>query len=88
MYADRFSLVFLLAVLTFEPTLGTLAGLGLWGLLNAIRLAHLNQYPIFNQWPDLLAADARLWLWLLAGLMGAAALWFGGRADHWLRKQV
>lgn len=82
------ALAFLLAVLTSEPTLGTLAGLGLWGLLNSIRLAHLNQYPIFQQWPDLLAADAQLWLWALAGVMGTLALYIGGRAEHWLRRQA
>jgi hypothetical protein len=81
------ALAFLLAVLTSEPALGTLAGLGLWGLLNAIRLARLNHYPIFEQWPNLLAADAQPWLWTLAGVMGLLALWLGGRAEHWLRKQ-
>lgn len=80
------AIAFLLAVLTSEPTLGTLAGLGLWGLLNAIRLAHLNNYAFFNRWPDLLAADAQPWLWGLAIVLGAFALWLGGREERWLQR--
>jgi hypothetical protein len=37
--------------------------------------------------PDLMAASARPWLWALALLLAALALWLGGREERWLLRQ-
>ena len=80
------ALAFLLMTLTLDSGVSLLVCLGLWLLQNIGRLIpdlHLP-FPI----PDMTAAVARPWLWLLTFLLIAAALWLGRSEEHWLRKQA
>ena len=71
---------------SYRSGVSLLVCLGLWLLQNIGRLIpdlHLP-FPI----PDMTAAVARPWLWLLTFLLIAAALWLGRSEEHWLRKQA
>jgi hypothetical protein len=80
------SLAFFLTTLTLDSGISLLVCLGLWILQNMTRLIPSLRLPF--PIPDLTAAAARPWLWLLAGLLCAAAFWLGGGEEHWLRKQA
>jgi hypothetical protein len=80
------SLAFLLLTLTLDSGVSLLVCIGLWILQNGSRLVSGFRLPF--PFPDLTAAAARPWLWLLAVLLCGAALWLGGGEEHWLRKQA
>lgn len=80
------SLAFLLMTLTLDSTVNQLICLGLWIIQNMTRLAPGIRWPF--PLPDLTAAAARPWLWLLAVLLFGAALWLGGGEERWLRKKA
>jgi|SRR5271157_3977177 len=80
------SLAFLLMTLTLDSIVNQLICLGLWILQNMTRLVPGIHWPF--PLPDLTAAAARPWLWLLAILLFGAALWLGGGEEHWLRKKA
>lgn len=76
------ALALLLSVLTADPTLGILVSLGLWFLQVMRQSPDLARLIWFV--PNLLTAEAHLWLGLSAALLGTAALWLGGREERWL----
>jgi hypothetical protein len=80
------ALAFLLTVLSLDAGLGVLVSLGLWGLHSAAHLQVANSVPLPISLPDLTMAAAQPWLWMSALLLSAAALWIGGREEHWLRR--
>jgi hypothetical protein len=80
------SLAFLLTTLTLDSGISLLACLGLWVLQNLTRMIPGLRLPF--PLPDLTAAAARPWLWLLAALLCAAAFWLGGGEEHWLRQRA
>jgi|SRR5271157_1121632 len=80
------SLAFLLMTLTLDSTVNQLICLGLWIIQNSTRLVRGIRWPF--PLPDLTAAAARPWLWLLAVLFFGAALWLGGGEEHWLRNKA
>ncbi|HVM72461.1 MAG TPA: hypothetical protein VMT91_11935, partial [Anaerolineales bacterium] len=78
------SLAFLLITLTLDSGVSILVCLGLWTLENLSRL--FPTIHLLFSVPDLTAVAARPWMWLLAVLLSAAALWLGGGEEHWVRK--
>lgn len=80
------ALAFLLMTLTLDSGVSLLVCLGLWFLQNIGRLVPTLRLPF--PLPDMTAAAARHWLWLLTVLLIAAALWLGRSEEHWLRKQA
>lgn len=80
------SLAFLLMTMTLDSTLNQLICLGLWILQNMTRLVPGIHWPF--PLPDLTAAAAQPWLWLVAVLLFSMALWLGGGEEHWLRKSA
>ncbi|MGD0612940.1 MAG: hypothetical protein ABSB41_15685 [Anaerolineales bacterium] len=80
------SLAFLLMTMTLDSILNQLICLGLWILQNSTRLVPGIRWPF--PFPDLTAAAARPWLWLVAVLLFSIALWLGGGEEHWMRKRA
>lgn len=80
------SLAFLLITLTLDSGASLLACLVLWIIQNVRFFIDTNRLPFTL--PDLTAATARPWLWLLAILLSGLAMWLGGNEEHWLRKQA
>jgi len=76
------ALSLLLSVASADSGLGALVSLMLWVVQSMGRISGPNSLP----WriPDLTAAAARPWLWALALVMGALALWIGGRTERWI----
>ncbi len=74
------ALAFLLAMTFGEPLIGAAVCLFLWGM-QVLRLL-----PPFATLPNLMAADAQGWLWLIALMCAAMAVWLAGREERWLIK--
>lgn len=75
------ALAFLITVLTGASEMGMLFSLSLWAL-QTIRLTGDNLGAFVLYWPDLFSPDSRAWLWALALLAFACALWLGGREEQ------
>lgn len=76
------SLALLVSILSFEPLLGVLVSLGLW----AIQVLH--QFPLGRTipayLPDLLALEARGWLWLATAVLIGLTLWLMGKEERFI----
>jgi len=75
------ALSLLLSMLAADPGLGSLVSLVLWALQAIGRLP--GDLPL--RLPDLTATATHPWLWALALLMGALAVWVSGREERWMR---
>jgi hypothetical protein len=75
------ALAFLITVLTGASEIGMLFSLSLWAL-QTIRLTGDRLGAFVLYWPDLFAPTNRAWLWALALLCFACALWLGGRQER------
>jgi hypothetical protein len=80
------ALAFLLTVFTVNSTTSAMISLLGWAFQSLRQLGGLKAVAWFM--PDLMAASARPWLWALALLLAALALWLGGREERWLRGQA
>lgn len=74
------ALAFFFSVALRCPLLGILVSLALWGAQTARQIAPWTA----GRLPDLLAADAQLWLWAAAVLLLLLALWRAGREELWI----
>ncbi len=79
------ALAFLLTVFTVNSTTSAMISLLGWAFQSLRQLGGLKAVAWFM--PDLMAASARPWLWALALLLAALALWRGGREERWLLRQ-
>ena len=79
------ALAFLLTVFTVNSTTSAMISLLGWAFQGLRQLGGLKAVAWFM--PDLMAASARPWLWALALLLAALALWLGGREERWLLRQ-
>lgn len=70
------ALAFLITVLTGASEIGMLFSLNLWAL-QTIRLTGDRLGAFILYWPDLFNPTNRTWLWALALLSFACALWLG-----------
>ena len=75
------ALAFLITVLTGASEIGMLFSLSLWAL-QTIRLTGDRLGAFVLYWPDLFNPTNRAWLWALALLSFACALWLGGREER------
>ncbi|MBK8989606.1 MAG: hypothetical protein IPM39_26705 [Chloroflexi bacterium] len=75
------ALAFLITVLTGASEIGMLFSLSLWAL-QTIRLTGDRLSAFVLYWPDLFNPTNRAWLWALALLSFACALWLGGREER------
>ncbi len=75
------ALAFLITVLTGASEIGMLFSLNLWAL-QTIRLTGDRLGAFILYWPDLFNPTNRTWLWALALLSFACALWLGGREER------
>ena len=80
------ALAFLLTVFTVNSTTSAMISLLGWAFQSLRQWGGLKAVAWFM--PDLMAASARPWLWALALLLAALALWLGGREERWLRGQA
>jgi hypothetical protein len=80
------ALALLLSVANKDPGVSALFCLGLWGL-HIVRQADELSGRL-GMIPDLTGATAQPWLWALALLMAAIALWLGGLEEHWVRGKL
>ncbi len=74
------ALAFLVSVVFIDPMAGTLLSLALW-----ISQTFVRFWRVPLSLPDVMTADARPWLMLLAMIMGAVALWIAGRDERVFR---
>jgi len=79
------ALAFLLTVFTVNSTTSAMISLLGWAFQSLRQLGGLKAVAWFM--PDLMAASARPWLWALALLLAALALWLGGREERWLLRR-
>ncbi len=80
------ALAFLLTVFTVNSYTSTTVSLLLWAFQSMRQIHGFDKAVWFI--PDFMAASVRPWLWALALLLAALALWLGGREDRWLRGQT
>ncbi|MBE2197080.1 MAG: hypothetical protein IAE79_00625 [Anaerolinea sp.] len=74
------ALAFLITVLTGATEMGILVSLSIW-TLQTVRLSGDSLGVFVRYWPDLLSPANHAWLWMLALLGFAYALWLGGREE-------
>jgi len=65
-----------------------LVSLGLWVVHSVARFSMASGTPLPFTLPDLTAAAARPWLWMLALLLGGLALWIAGHEERWMRREA
>jgi hypothetical protein len=79
------ALAFLLSVITLDTLHGVAVSLLLWGYQTMRALVPSDsRLPLLALLPNLLAADARWPLFLLAMALSAVALWLAGREERWV----
>jgi hypothetical protein len=80
------ALAFLMSVMFADAQTGTVVSLLLWSIQVLNRFLSGRALAAIPILPDLLAADVRVWLLLLAVPMLAAALWLSGRETSTIRR--
>ena len=78
-------LAFLLTVFTTNSFTSAMVSLLLWAFQSMRQIHGFDEAVWFI--PDFMAASARPWLWALALLLAALALWLGGREERWLLRR-
>jgi hypothetical protein len=81
------SLAFLLSVVFFDPLISALFSGVLWMMMNMRNYMQLDIHPLLELIPNLLTADARPLIWLMAVVLMGAALWLVGQDERWLGAQ-
>ncbi len=83
------ALAFLISVLFVDPLVGMVISFGLWAALIMIRFVNINpNLHLIIAIPDLLAANVRPWLLILAIPLFALALWISTRRDLIIKKGI
>lgn len=78
------ALTFLLNVIFVESPLSILIGVLLWMVQGLKQVLPAGSFSFVAYWPDLLAPEARPFLWMLALALGGVAVWLAGREEHWI----
>lgn len=74
------ALALFLSLLFFEPLLGILVSLVLWGVQTLHQPSFGFNLPVYI--PNLLGATMQPWLWAFAGLFVVAAMWLAGQEER------
>jgi hypothetical protein len=72
---------FLLGTLWLDPTISILISLALWGSQYLMRIK--NWHDLYWYLPNLTTTSAQPWLFAMALLLGALALWIAEREERW-----
>lgn len=80
------ALAFVLTVFTTNSLTAAILCFLLWTFQSMRQLGGFGAVVWYV--PDLMAASARPWLWALAAVLAALALWVGGREERWLKPQT
>jgi hypothetical protein len=76
------SLALLASLLFFEPLLGVLVSMSLWAIQVLHQLPLGRTLPAYL--PDLLALEARAWLWLATAVLVGLTLWLAGKEERFI----